>query len=56
LTKEEIIVAADRGPHKLVLVADAITMTHSDTEEKVREGYVEIVFLDEVEHLLGTEE
>ena len=31
-------------------------MMHKEVEEKVRDGFAEIVFLDEIEGLLGTEE
>lgn len=38
-TKEEIMAAAERGPHKYALAEDAITMMHKEVEEKIRDVY-----------------
>ena len=51
-TKREIMTAAERGPHKSALEHDAIAMMHSEVEGKVKDGFVELVYLDEIEHLL----
>ena len=55
-SKEEILLAAERGPHKSALDPAAIAMMHDEVREKVKGGFAEIVYLDEIEHLLGTEE
>lgn len=52
-TKDEIMAAAVRGPHVSALAPDAIEMMHREVEEKVQDGFAEIVYLDEIEHLLG---
>ena len=52
--KDEIIAAAKRGPHKLALEEDAIEMMRIEVEGKVKDGQVEIVYLDEIEHLIST--
>ena len=55
-TKEEIITSAQRGPHISALDPEAIAIIRSEVEDKVREGFAEIVTLDKIEHLLGTDE
>ena len=55
-TKNEIIMAVERGLHKLALVPNEITMMYYEVEEKVRDGFAEIVYLNEIKHLLGTSE
>ena len=55
-SKTEITAAAERGPHASALIPEAIKMMHAEVEAKVKEGYAEVVYLDEVEHLLETEE
>ena len=55
-TKEEIVVAAHRGPHTSALKLDAIKMMHKEVKDKVTEGFAEIVNPADIEHLLGTEE
>jgi len=55
-TKTEIKIAAKRGPHKLALGADAIAMMHAEVAIKVKDGFVELVYLDEIKHLLETKE
>ena len=48
--------AAKRGPHVSALAPDAIAMMHTEVEAKVKEGFAEVVYLDEIEDLLETEE
>ena len=48
--------AAERGPHKSTLEPDAIEMMLTDVEDKVKDGFMELVYLDEIEHFLGTPE
>ena len=47
--------AAERVPHKSALAEDAIVIMHREVENRVKDGYAEVVYLDEIEHLLGTE-
>lgn len=42
--------------HVSALIPDAIEVIHADMDAKAKENYVDVVYLDEVEHLLGTEE
>ena len=53
-SKEEILTAAKRGPHKSALEPDAITMMHAEVQDKVKEGFAEVVYLDEIEGALGS--
>jgi len=55
-TREEILVAAERGPNKSALALDAIATMNDEVRDKVKEGFAEVVYLDEINHLLGTEE
>ena len=48
--------AANKGPHKSALEPDAIRMMHAEVEEKVKDGFAEVMFLDEIEPLLESEE
>ena len=48
--------AAKRGTHKSVLTLDSIEMMHSEVDGKVKDGFAELGFLDEIEHLLETVE
>jgi len=50
------MMAADRGPLKSALAPGTIKMMHGEAAQKVKDGYAEIVYLDEIEYLLGTEE
>ena len=43
----------ERSPHKLVLEVNAIKMMRTEVEGKVKDGQVEIVCLDEIEHPIG---
>ena len=53
---KEILLAAERVPHKSALEPEAIAMMHVEVDEKVKRGNVEVVYLDQIKHLLGTEE
>ena len=48
--------AAEHGPHKSALASDAIEMMHTEVEGKVKDGFAELIYLDEIEHLLGSPE
>ena len=50
------MLVAERGPHKSALEPEAIAMMHVEVDEKVKGGYDEVVYLDQIKHLLGTEE
>lgn len=47
--------AAQRGPHIFALLSEAIEMMHAEALAKVEERFAEIIYLDEIEHLLGSE-
>ena len=55
-TKERILEVSHRGPHTSVLELDTIKMMHKEVEDKVKEGFAEIVNLADIEHLFGTRE
>ena len=55
-TMAEILTAAERGPHKSVLADEAIKMMHTEVVTKVKEGFTEVVYLDEIIDELGSEE
>lgn len=55
-TNDEITAAAHRGPHVSALLPEAIAMMYVEAQAKVDEGFAEIIYLDEIEHLLGSEE
>ena len=48
--------AARRGPHSSALAPEAITMMHAEVEDKVKEDFAEVIYLDSIDHFLGTEE
>lgn len=50
-----MIAAAQQGPHILALASDENAMTHAEVEDKVKEGFVEVIYLDMIEHLLGAD-
>jgi len=50
-------VAVERGPHKSTLAPDTIIMMHDKARDKVKEDFFsEVIYLDKIDHLLGTEE
>jgi len=51
-----VLAAAERGPHVLALVLEAIAMMHAEVEDKVKEGFAKVVYLDSIDHLLGSNE
>ena len=51
-----MLVSVWRGPHVSALAPEDISMMHAKVEDKVKEGFAEVVYLDSVEHLLETEE
>jgi len=53
-TKVEIMTAAERRPYKLLLARNVIEMIHSEVQRKVRDGFVEVFYLDKIEDFLGT--
>ena len=53
-TKDEILMEVERETYNFALAPEAINMMHSEVEEKLRDGFAEIVYLDEIKHLLGT--
>ena len=55
-TKDEIMAAAHRGPYVSALLPDVIAMMHVEAQAKVEEGFAEIIYLDGIEYLLGSEE
>ena len=55
-TNTDIMRVVERGLHKLVLERNTIMMMYGEVEEKVRDGFAEIFFLDEIEHLTNTVE
>ena len=55
-SKDEVLVEARCGPHISDFVPEAIVMMHAEVEEKVKEGFVEVVYWDSIEHLLETED
>jgi len=55
-SKAEILAAAERGPHMLALLPESIEVMHAEVAVKVKEGFMEVLYLDEVEHLLGMDE
>lgn len=54
-SKDEIMTAARRVPHKSALEPDAIDMMHAEVKDKIKEGFVEMVYLDEIEDALGSD-
>lgn len=52
----EIMTAAERGPHKSALDLDAIEMMYAEVEANAMDGFAELIYLDEIEHLLESEE
>lgn len=47
------MIAEDKKPHKLALQPDVIHMMQAEVEDKVRCGFAAVVYLDEIEDLLG---
>ena len=50
------MVTVERGPQKSALAPGAITIMHMEAEQKMRNDFAEIIHVDEIEHLLDTEE
>lgn len=48
--------AVERGPHKSALAEDTIAIIHIEMTYEMKYGFTEMAYLDEVEHLLGTDE
>jgi len=46
--KADIVVAAARGPHISALVPDTIAIMHAEVNEKVEDGFSEVVYLDQI--------
>ena len=54
--KKETMTAAERGPHTSALASDTIEMRHAEVKGKVKDGFADLIYLDEIEHLLGSPE
>jgi len=48
--------AAERGPHISTLALDAIEMMYAEVASKEEDGFVELIYLDEIEDLLKSPE
>ena len=55
-SKTEVFAAVEQGRHISALAPEVVEIMHAEVADKAREGYVTVMYLDEIKHLLETEE